>query len=179
MTNFQILTRSETNSIYSSYSINEYDLDEPADKEQVLKDFLKAENFKHEDFHKIIRLNNDPGRNFLGHALNLEQIEVADFKKFTKKELLAFFRETLKPAVPAAALREEERLQAKFISMLATIETDSLYLISRDFFDTSLPHEVYFDTHKLLYDGIIYDPYFLLCWFSEKHILSVCEYLSD
>lgn len=178
MTDFRILTRSETNSIYSTFSINEYEVDTGPDKEQIIKDFLKPENFKHEDFHKIIRHNEDASRNFLGHALNLEQITLSDFKKFNKNEALDFFDKDFK-STASTITREDKRLQVKFISTLTSVDSNLFYVISRNFFDTTLSYEVYFEDHKLLYDGIVYDAYFLVLWFTEENILNACEYISD
>ncbi|PBQ33463.1 hypothetical protein CNR22_17325 [Sphingobacteriaceae bacterium] len=184
MTSFKLLSRSETTSTYSIFSINDYQINpiaiaSEADGEKIMNDFLTPENFKHEDFHKIIRLNEDPTRNFLGHALNLEQISLSDFRKFSKNEAVHFFDRQI-PKNSLVPLEQEERyLLDKFIDILTLSTSPAFYVISRDFFDTELPVDTYFENYKLLYDGIIYNPYFLVLWLSDKNILHVCEYLSD
>lgn len=179
MTTFQILARTEITSNYSIVSINEYKTANTVDKEQIVKDFIKPGNFKHEDFHSRIRLNTDPGAMYLGHALNLEQLELADFKTYTKKQAIGFLDQSLSKDSTQKAEIEERYLLDKLISVISKTESDHYYFISKYFFDTSLDYEAYFNNEKLLYDGIIYDPYFLIIWFNEAGILHVCEYLSD
>lgn len=179
MANFKLLTRSETTSTYSIFSINEYKIDAGVEQENIINDFLTPENFKHEDFHKIIRLNEDPARNFLGHALNLEQITLSDFKHFSKVEAIRFFDKQFAKNSLAANEAEDRYLLDKFIEVLNSSECNSFYVISRNFFDVELPVDEYFGNYKLLYDGIIYDPYFLTIWFSNETTLNVCEFLSD
>jgi hypothetical protein len=179
MINYTVLTRSEISTHYSRISHNEYICEGQGSDEELLDAFLNPEHFKHEDFHAAARHSKDAKANFLGHALNLEQIHLSDFKKMDKQQLLQFFNKPITESINPQTDREEQRLSEKFISLLKAAETEEFYLISKDFFDLNLDAERYFENYKLLYDALIYEPYYLLLWFDTLKLLHVCEYLSD
>src|SRR3954469_2412621 len=118
MAKFRIITRTEITTSFSAVSLNEYEVDGTTDKEQVITEFLKPENFKHEDFHSVIRHDTENVNGYLGHALNLEQITLADFKKFGKAETMAFFDAAL-PKKPATQGEKDERhLLDKLVALI-------------------------------------------------------------
>ena len=205
MTTFKILFRTESNGDYSGFSTNEYSAIPCDNEEQVLKDFLTPENFKHEDFHVIKRLDKYKSDGFPGHALNLRTVTLEDFRKVGKKKIVTLLDSIVKPktddATPEPGLPTEirtildkkpdvtyERINTqksdryvldKLISVIQAAPTDTFYIASKHFFDLSQRPEQYDENNKLTWDAICYEPYIVIIWFDSKGVLKVCEYLAD
>ncbi len=179
MTTFKIITRTETSSDYMGYSINEYRPTPIGEHENIISAFLTPENFKHDDFHLIKRLDKNKKQGYLDHALNVKQINISDFKKFNKTQTIEFLDKEIEKKSNRENVINSRYLLDKLILHLSNSQTDTFYLISKHFFDTTLDPLKYDDNHKLTYEGVIYEPYILIIWFDQNDILNVCEYLAD
>ena len=174
----KIVSQKEVNVNTLSFSINEYQIPKIENEDTLINIFLNPLNFKHQDFHQIIREYKETEPAFLGHPFNLEKINVKDFKIFNKEQMLKFFKENVSPYP-----NNHEEIQSitnKFSEIVNGYDIENFYVISVDFFDKETNEIGECKCEKLFYDAIIYDVYFLIIWVDFKNMkLIVCQSLSD
>lgn len=175
MKKFELILKTEVTGEHSGYSINEYKYSHSDSKEDIINSFLTAENFKQEDFSSLVKLV--PNKEYLGHALNLENIKISDFKKYEKQKLIIFLDEIINKSSINEVILTERYLLGKLIQSINFSNGTEFYVVSRDFFDLTYKHGEMLDK-RIEFAMTVYNPYILILW-TSGNILNVCQYASD
>jgi len=138
----------------------------------LVDDFIHTINFKEDALPFFVKKNLGNTESFLKHAFNEEILSIENFKVFNKHELINFFDKYLADDDWGSDRGEFERILKKFYTSITKENSDTFFLISKEWFDK--------ESNIFNPFAYIYIYYFLIIWFdSDKKLLNVCEWFYD
>jgi hypothetical protein len=140
--------------------------------DDFLNSFLRSDSFR--DFCLPFTVKKFPMENypFLERAFNQDTLSLSDFKVFSKKQLVSFFKDYSTSPSWGDDKDEFATIMNGYFDLLQKEASDRFFLISKEWFDKG---------DKILNsDSEIYIYYFLIIWFDgDKKVLNVCEWIYE
>ncbi len=176
MNKFNLISKTEVTGKYLTYSHNEYTIqDAKKDTKEVITDFLSFDNFKQDDFSAVVKLL--PSNEYLGHALNLDKININDFKLVDCSSLINYLDKLITKESNIESIKEARYINDKLIQFIKSIKTENFYFIGRDFFNLESKNGLMIDS-RIEFAMSVYNPYLLIIWINDW-VLNVCQMASD
>jgi hypothetical protein len=159
---FQGLTLTE-------FSLNDTELSDI----NLIGTFIKSENLTKDCIPEKVKKDSQNQDSYLRPVFNDKKIFITDFKSFNKLDLQDFFNDFLAQSSWAKDKSDFIIIFNRFKIILDSTSFESVYLISKDWFDE--------ESEKLREpESWIYIYYFLIIWIdTAKKNLLVCEWSYD
>lgn len=173
---FELIKHNEIVEEYQGINLNEFQFSngENLAEENIIEEFIHSNSFKEESL-KEIEMNNPDNRDlYLRQAFEIENVSIQDFKKLNKENLVSFLNGFWSSEDWGVFDREDfEIIKVKFIELIRNNNSDSFFLLSKDWFNEG-------DIRIREPERWIYSYNFLIIWIDKvNNTLLVSEWTYD
>lgn len=172
---FKLNSQKEIDEDYQGINISEFTFsnDEKLKEIELIDFFIHSKSFSDESRREIVK-NDTENRPFLRQAFESNLIEINDFRKYRKNELIKF----LNDYAEADDWGDRDgydfiKLKDRFLEFLKSVKSDNFYVISKEWFGEK-------DKRLRQEESWIYIYYFLIIWLDKSNkILTLSEWTYD
>ena len=174
MTTFKIKSHLEINEKFQGVNITEFYYSNPYNlsNDEIINNFLHSDHIENDCVRDVVK-NSSHKHEYLKGAFVLPEINVNDFKKCSKEEIMKFLSDILAEPDWREDIDDFKRIHDRFVRFLNDLNTNNYYSISKSWFDE-------LNSIKLTPESWVYVYYFLILWIDNKiKILGFSEFDSD
>jgi len=158
---------------YQGINLTEFsfETENKTSNDQILNSFLKSNYYSYDCLRDCIK--KEPNKGYLRSALNVEKIEISDFRKCDKGNAIKFLEDYYNEPDWGADKQDFKTLIDFFVEIIDYSDNNDFYIISKDWFENS-------DERLIEFESSIYTYYFLIIIINRNsNSLTLTEWTYD
>jgi len=171
--NFRKKRHIEFDSNFQGLNLTEFsfEIEDDTNNNQIVDSFLRSEYYTYDCLRDCIK--KEPNKGYLRSALNINNIEISDFRKYDKEKTIKFLVDYLNEPDWEEDKQDFIKLIDYFIEIINQSGNVDFYIISKDWFEHS-------DEKLIKFEYSVYIYYFLIILINKNsNSLTLTEWTYD